>query len=71
MIRIGKTFRELTAEPLRQRHTVVVTTDRFFDTWARVIDLNYGKRKHHSAPTRAAAVAMLDRLDAVPPDNLR
>lgn len=64
MIRIGEAFRRLASDPLRQTHTVVVTTDGFFPTWARVIDLNYGSRKHHSAPTRGAAVALLNRLEA-------
>ncbi len=67
MMRIGEAFRRLTRDPQRQNHTVVVTTDRFFDSWARVIDLNFGSRKHHSAPTLVAAIALLDRLDAVCP----
>ena len=66
MMRIGETFRRLAQEPLRRTHTVVVTTDRFFRTWARVVDLNYGIRKHHAAPTLAAAVALLDQLEARP-----
>jgi hypothetical protein len=64
MMRIGEAFRRLANDPLRRSHTVVVTTDRFFDTWARVIDLNYGVRKHHAAPTKAAAVALLGQLEA-------
>lgn len=67
MIRIGEAFRRLASDPPGQLHTVVVTTDRFFNEWARVIDLNYGNRKHHSAPTKLAAVALLDRLVAVSP----
>ena len=66
MMRIGETFRRLAQETLRRTHTVVVTTDRFFRTWARVVDLNYGIRKHHAAPTLAAAVALLDQLEARP-----
>jgi len=66
MIRIGEAFRRLTQAPSRQTHTVVVTTDPHFPTWARVIDHNYGKRKHHhSAPTKGAAATLLDQLDAV------
>lgn len=64
MIRIGEVFRRLTSDPSRQSHTIVVTTDRHFATWARVIDLNYGNRKHHAAPNRAAATALLDQLEA-------
>jgi hypothetical protein len=64
MIRIGEAFRRLATEPLRRTHTVVVTTDRFFSAWARVIDLNYGNRKHHAAPTRSAAASLLAQLVA-------
>ena len=64
MARIGQIFRQLAREPERRTWTVVVTTDRFFATWARVIDLNYGARRHHAAPTLAAAGKLLDRLEA-------
>ncbi|MFN3931759.1 MAG: hypothetical protein ACK4JY_08430 [Brevundimonas sp.] len=64
MSRIGDAFRRLARDPDRRTYTVVVTTDRFFATWARVIDLNYGNRKHHSAPTLARAIALLDRLES-------
>ena len=64
MVRIGEAFRAGAAAPDRQTFTVVVSQDRFFDTWARVIDLNYGIRRHHAAPSLAAAVALLDRLEA-------
>lgn len=67
MARIGEAFRARTSQPPRPLYTVVVTTDRFFATWARVIDLNYGGRKHHSAPTKAAAAALLDRLEGGAP----
>lgn len=63
MVRIGEAFCRLASAAGRNTHTVVVTTDRFFDTWARVIDLNYGERRHHGAPTLTAAIALLDRLE--------
>lgn len=64
MVRIGETFCRLASAAGCNTYTVVVTTDRFFDTWARVIDLNYGERRHHGAPTLTAAIALLDRLEA-------
>jgi len=65
MAATGAIFRELAREPARRTFTIVVTTDPYFENWARVIDLNYGARKHHAAPTRAAAQALLDRLETV------
>lgn len=64
MARIGEVFRRLAREPERQTWTIVVTTDRFFPSWARVIDLNYGARKHLSAPSLDAALTLMDRLEA-------
>ena len=64
MVRIGETFRRLAREPERPTWTVVVTTDRYFTNWARVIDLNYGARKHQGAPSLAAAMLLMDRLEA-------
>lgn len=69
MVRIGEAFRRLASQPERQTYTIVVTTDRFFPSWARVIDLNYGLRKHHPAPSLAAAMALMDRLEARTPDD--
>lgn len=63
MTRIGEAFRRLAKEPDRQTFTVVVITDPFFPSWARVIDLNFGTRKHYSAPTKGAATSLLDRLE--------
>lgn len=64
MVAIGEAFRTLAVSPEQRTFTVVVTQDRFFEPWARVIDLNYGNRKHHSAPTLEAAATLLDRLEA-------
>lgn len=64
MVRIGEAFRRLGNHPGEGTYTIVITTDRFFASWGRVIDLNYGGRRHHAAPTLAAAVALLDRLEA-------
>jgi len=62
MARTGQVFQARATRV--DTHTVVVTTDRFFPNWARVIDLNYGGRKHHGAPTLAAAHRRLDQLEA-------
>jgi hypothetical protein len=64
MIRIGEDFRRLSRDPLRRTYTVVVTNDRYFDTWLKVVDLNHGARKHLAAPTLAAARALLDKVTA-------
>lgn len=64
MVRTGEAFRRLAATPERRTFTIVITTDRYFATWARVIDLNYGNREHHAAPTMADAVALMDRLES-------
>jgi len=69
MAATGEAFRRLAAAPERRTYTVVVTRDRHFPTWARVIDLNYGNRMHHPAPTLEAASALLDRLEAGPADS--
>lgn len=53
MAATGAIFRELAPEPARGTFTIVVTTDPYFENWARAIDLNFGARKHHGAPTRA------------------
>jgi hypothetical protein len=63
MVAIGAAFRRLTADPQRPKFTVTVTTDRFFANWARVIDLHYGVRRHHGAPTVAAAQRLMDQLE--------
>jgi enamine deaminase RidA (YjgF/YER057c/UK114 family) len=52
--------RHSTGAPTR---TVVVTTDAYFEPWARVMDHHFGHRTHHAAPTLAAARALLDRTD--------
>ncbi len=64
MVRMGEAFRRLARQPERDTFTVVVTADRFFASWAQVIDANYGRRKHHAAPTVEAAGRLLDRLEA-------
>lgn len=66
MSRIGEALVQLSQDPQRRTHTVVVTRDPFFATWARVIDLNYGARKHHPAPTLEASIDLLARLEAAP-----
>ena len=63
MAAIGAAFRQLTADPRRPKFTITVTTDRFFANWARVIDLHYGVRRHHGAPSLAAAQSLMDRLE--------
>ncbi len=64
MVRIGELFRSLVRSPERRTYTVVVTQDRFFGDWARVIDLHYGNRKHYGAPSLAAAIDLMNRLTA-------
>lgn len=64
MTRTGATFRRLSSNPNEQTFTVITSTDRFFATWALVINENYGNRRHYSAPTLSAAVLLLDRLTA-------
>ena len=62
--RIGAEFQRRVRDPLRRTYTVVVTTDRFFDTWLTVVDMNHGARKHLTAPTLPAAYALVDKLTA-------
>lgn len=69
MVRIGQAFRQLAQEPERRTWTIVVSTDRYFASWARVIDLNYGVRRHHAAPSLPAAMALMDRLEAGEADD--
>ena len=62
--RIGAEFQRRVRDPLLRTYTVVVTTDRFFDTWLRVVDMNQGARKHLAAPTLAAACALVGKLQS-------
>ena len=62
--RIGAEFQRRVRDPLRRTYTVVVTNDRFFDTWLRVVDMNHGARRHLAAPTMPAACALADKLTA-------
>jgi len=64
MARIGADFQRRVRDPLRPTYTFVVTSDRFFDTWLRVVDMNHGARKHMAAPTLPAACALADKLTA-------
>lgn len=63
MATTGEAFRAQ-GSPDTRTFTVVISTDRFFETWARVIDKHYGNRSHYAAPTLEAAVALLDQLAA-------
>jgi hypothetical protein len=63
MAKTGALFQRLNAAPDQTTFTVVVSRDRFFHEWARVIDRHYGNRRHHAAPTLAEAVALMDRLE--------
>lgn len=62
MVRIGRTFRRHTRTPERAV-TIVVTNDRFYALWARVMNHNFGGRQHQGAKTLREAEAMLDRID--------
>lgn len=64
MTRIGDAFVRLRGAASGPTHTVVVTTDRFFGSWAPVIDANFGGRRHYAVPTLKGAMALLDRLEA-------
>ncbi|WP_332660757.1 hypothetical protein [Brevundimonas sp.] len=61
--RVGEAFRRLAGGSERPTFTIVVTTDRFFETWARVIDRHHGARRHLAAPSLDGAVSLLDRLE--------
>ena len=63
MTKTGDAFKKLSQAPDRATFTIVVSTDRFFHEWARVIDKHYGQRRHLAAPTLTAAVELLDRLE--------
>jgi hypothetical protein len=63
MMHLAGLFRRLSRYPDRRRWTVIVTCDPHFADWARVMDLHHGARRHLSAPTAAAAEALLDRLE--------
>jgi hypothetical protein len=71
MSRIGETFRQASSDPQQRTYTVVVTEDPFFATWARVIDLNYGERRHFAAPTFEAAISLLSKLESRDPSRSR
>ena len=60
--RIGGLYETHAPEPTRDSHTVIITDDRFFPPWGRVMDLHFRRRTHHAAPSVAAAHALLDRL---------
>ena len=62
MMRIGRTFRRHTRTPERAV-TIVVTNDRFYALWARVMNYNFWGRQHQGAKTLREAEAMLDRID--------
>ena len=66
MAATGEAFVAQCRHPLRQTYTVVVTSDRFFANWAKVIDSHYGGRKHLAAPTFDEAVALVKTLTGGP-----
>ena len=63
MTTTGEMFRTLSSKANRTTFTIVVSTDRFFGEWARVIDQFYGNRRHYAAPTLDAAITLLDQFD--------
>lgn len=64
MMLIGSAFRRHTRTP-EGTVTIVVTNDRHYALWARVMDHNFGGRQHLGAKTLREAEAMLDRIDAL------
>ena len=62
MARTGEVFRALASKRSGYAITIVVTSDPHFAPWAKVMDLNYGNRRHYAATTRAAAEALLGSL---------
>lgn len=66
MTQVAAAYNRHRPETAPLRHTVVVTTDRFFGPWAKVMDLYFVQRLHHSAPTLAVAHQLLDRMSADP-----
>jgi hypothetical protein len=58
----GAMFRALAPNRGGYAITIVVTRDPHFAPWARVMDMNYGNRRHYAAATRAAAETLLDSL---------
>jgi hypothetical protein len=63
MMQIGSAFRRHASSVDQRTITVVVTDDRHFDNWARVMDHNYGSRQHMKAADLAEAHALLDRAN--------
>lgn len=59
----GEAFRAA-GEGSRPTSTVVVTNDRYFSTWAEVMDHHHLRRRHYGASTLAEAVELLDRLNS-------
>ncbi len=68
--RIAGLYARHAPDPARDSYTVIITSDRFFAPWGRVMDLHFRKRTHLAAPTVDAAHALLDQPPAdapVPP----
>lgn len=59
--RIAGLYARHAPDPLRDSFTVIITNDRHFAPWGRVMDLHFRRRIHLAAPTVEAAHALLDR----------
>lgn len=59
--RIAGFYARHAPEPTRDSYTVIVTSDRHFAPWGRVMDLHFRRRTHLAAPTVEAAHALLDQ----------
>lgn len=60
--RIAGFYARHAPDPARDSYTVIVTSDRYFAPWGRVMDLHFRRRTHLAAPTVKTAHALLDQL---------
>ncbi|MFA4892250.1 hypothetical protein [Brevundimonas sp.] len=64
--RIAGLYARHAPDPARESYTVIITGDRYFTPWGRVMDLHFRRRTHVAALTVEAAHALLDeRADAL------
>ncbi len=59
--RIAGFYARHAPDPARESYTVIVTSDRYFAPWGRVMDMHFRRRTHLAAPTIEAAHALLDQ----------
>lgn len=66
--RIASLYARHAPDPARRSYTVIVSSDRYFAPWGRVMDLHFRNRTHLAAPTVEAAHHLLDQQTPGPGD---